>query len=239
MNKHTSTAWEPSRKLGRIAGVLYLIIVICGFLGIMYAPSQVMVRGDAPATMHNLLNHEFLFRAGMASQLLSSVVFILLVLALYRIFRGIHARRAQLMVVLVLVQIPLVFLGEGFHLAALMTAKGELMPSLALIQRQETVYLFLRIYTYGSIILPMVFWGLWLIPFGQLVIQSGYLPKILGIWLILGGVAYVIEVIDYLLLAERLSFVTDYFFVFHSVAELGTMAWLLAKGIQVKERSHS
>lgn len=229
-----SNTKEPTQQSGRIAGALYLVIVICGFFGLMYAPSKILVRGDAAATTNNLLSNEFLFRAGMSSQLLSSVVFIFMVLMLYQIFKTTHARRTQVMVVLVLVQTPIVFLGEGFHLAALMIAKSELMPSLALIQRQEMVYLFLRIYTYGSIILPMVFWGLWLIPFGQLVIQSGYLPKILGIWLILGGVAYVIEVFDYLLLAERLSFITDYFFVFHSVAELGTMAWLLVKGIQVK-----
>jgi hypothetical protein len=61
---------------------------------------------------------------------------------------------------------------------------------------------------------------------GQLVIKSGFLPKWIGILLVLGGFAYVNESIDYNLLSEKLSFITDYGFVFYSVAELATVAWL-------------
>jgi len=190
-----------------------------------------MVKNDAAATMEKLLHHEFLFRSGTVSQLLSSVVFLFLAMTFYRIFKSTHKYLAQLIVVFVLVQIPVIFLGEAFNIAALMIAKGEFMPSLSIAERQEMVYLFLRTYKVGIIIL-MIFWGLWLIPLGQLVIKSSYLPKIIGVFLILGGAASMIEVLDYLLLSEQLSFITDYTFIFYSSAELSTTAWLLIKGIK-------
>ncbi|MEZ4901242.1 MAG: DUF4386 domain-containing protein [Spirosomataceae bacterium] len=202
------------QKLGKTAGLLYLIIVVCGFWGIMYVPSQIIVKGHAATTLQKLLTHEFLFRSGTASQLLSSVVFLLLAMTFYRIFKNTHQYLAQLMVVFVLVQIPVVFLSEAFNITALMIAKKELMSSLLIAERQEMVYLFLRTYKYSMIIL-MIFWGLWLIPLGQLVIKSGYLPKIIGIFLILGGVAYIIQVLDYVLfsIASLLLPTTALFFI--------------------------
>jgi cbb3-type cytochrome oxidase subunit 3 len=221
------------QQLARIAGGLYLIIVILGFWGIMYVPSQIKVKNNPAATFHNVVQHEWLFRSGTASQLTSSVVFICLVLVLYRVFRNVHEHRAKLMVALVLVQIPVVFLAEAFNMAALMTAKGHLMPSLALPQRQDFVYFLIRTYNY-SLIALMIFWGLWLIPFGQLVLKSGYLPRIIGILLIAGGWAYVVESLDFILLNEQLAPLTDYTFVLYSAAELSTVVWLLAKGIRTE-----
>jgi Domain of unknown function (DUF4386) len=112
-----------------------------------------------------------------------------------------------------------------------MVAKGELMKSFDTIQRQDFVLLLLRTSKYVIIILQ-IFWGLWLIPLGQLILKSGYLPRIIGIFLILGGIAYVIEVMDYILLSEKLSFITDYFAFLYSVAELSTVFWLLVKGVK-------
>jgi hypothetical protein len=219
------------QKLARIASLLYLVIVICGFWGIMYVPSQIKVKNNPAATMNNMLQNEFLFRSGIASQLISSVVFVLLVLVLYRIFKNTNEHRAKLMVAFVLVQIPVIFLGEAFNLAALMIAKGDLMQSIELPQRQDFVYFLLRIYSYGIIIL-MIFWGLWLIPFGQLILKSGYMPRIIGILLIAGGWAYVVESFDYILLNQILSPITNYTFILYSIAELSTVAWLLIKGMK-------
>lgn len=219
------------QKLARIAGGLYLTIVFCSFWGIMYVPSQIKVKNDPAATMNNLIQHEFLFRSGISSQLLCFVVFIFLVLTLYRIFKNIDNPRATLMVVFVLVQIPVIFLAEAFNIAALMIAKGHLLQSFELAQRQDFVHFLFKTYNY-SIATLMIFWGLWLIPFGQLVVKSGYLPRIIGILLIAGGWAYIVESVDYILLDEKLAPLTDYTSTLYSVAELSTVAWLLTKGIK-------
>lgn len=222
---------DSIQKLARMAGLQYLVIVITGFYGILYVSSQITVKSNAAATMQNMLNHEFLFRSGITAKLIGTIAFIFLVLVLYRIFKSTHEYRAKLMVFLVIVQIPIVFVLVTFNFSALMVAKGNLLSSLSITERQEFVYFLLRTYKLGIIIL-MIFWGLWLIPFGQLVLKSGYMPKFIGYLLIIGGWAYVIESLDYILLDEMLSLITDYTFVLYSVAELSTVAWLLIKGIK-------
>lgn len=218
------------RQLGRIAGGLYLLVVILGIWGIMYVPSQIKVPNNPAATLQRLVEHEWLFRSGITSQLICSVVFTLLVLVFYRIFKPINEHRAKLMVVLVLVQVPVIFVAETFNLTALLTAKGHLMPSLTLSQRQEFVQLLLRTHSYAIVAL-MIFWGLWLIPLGYLILSSGYLPRLIGLLLVAGGWAYVVKSLDYLLLAEQLAPLTNYSFVLYSAAEFSTVAWLLTKGI--------
>jgi Domain of unknown function (DUF4386) len=219
------------QRLAKTAGILYLFIAILGFWGIMYVPSQTVVRGDAVATMSKILSNEFLFRSGIAGNLASSVIFLFLALTFYRLFKNTDENLAKILVVLVVVQTPVFFVSEALNVSALMVAKGELLKSFEVIQRQEFVLFLLRMSKYTIIILE-IFWGLWLIPLGQLILKSGYLPRIIGIFLILGGVAYVIEVIDYILLSEKLSFITDYFAFLYSVAELSTVFWLLIKGVK-------
>jgi hypothetical protein len=220
------------QKNSRLAGFYYLLVAICGFYGIMYVPSQVVVKGNAVATMQQILEKEFLFRSGITANLLGSVAFMLTALAFYQLFKNIDERKAKLLLVLVMVQIPITFLSESFAFASLMIAKGEILKNLDLTQRQEWVMFFLKLKSY-IINTLIIFWGLWLIPLGQLILKSGYLPKWIGILLILGGIAYVIESLDYILLSEKLSFITDYGFVFYSTAELSTVVWLLVKGVNI------
>jgi Domain of unknown function (DUF4386) len=220
-----------NQKLAKIAGVLYLFIAILGFWGIMYVPSQTVVRDDAAATMSKLLSNEFLFRSGIAGNLASSVIFLFLALTFYRLFKNVNENLAKILVVLVIVQTPVFFISEALNFSALMVAKGELMKSFDTIQRQDFVLFLLRTSKYVIIILQ-IFWGLWLIPLGQLILKSGYLPRIIGILLILAGVCYVIEVMDYILLSEKLSLITNYFAILYSVAELSTVLWLLIKGVK-------
>ncbi len=222
------------RKTARLAGFYYLLIAIFGFYGIMYVPSQVMVKGNAMATMKNILEKEFLFRSGISVNLVSPVAFILLALAFYQLFKNIDEQKAKLMLALVIVQIPISFLAESFAIASLMTAKSEILKKLDLIQRADWVLFLLKIKSYTVIALE-IFWGLWLIPLGQLILKSGYLPKLIGVLLVLGGITYVLESFDYILFSEKLSFITDYGFVLYSTAELSTVAWLLVKGIKVRE----
>jgi hypothetical protein len=220
-----------NQKLAKIAGVLYLFIAILGFWGIMYVPSQTIVRGDGAATIIKLLSNEFLFRSGIAGNLASSVIFLFLALTFYRLFKNINENLAKTLVVLVIVQTPVFFISEALNFSALMVAKGELMKSFDTIQRQDFVLFLLRTSKYVIIILQ-IFWGLWLIPLGQLILKSGYLPRIIGILLILAGVCYVIEVMDYILLSKKLFLITHNFAILYSVAELSTVLWLLIKGVK-------
>ena len=167
---------ESLKNTARTAGLFYFILAITAAYAIMYVPSQIIVRGNAAVTTGNMIANEFLFRTGIVSHLISETLFIYLVLVLYRLLKGINERRAKLMVALVLVQIPIVFLIESFSITSLMIAKGEILQSFSVEQRQDMAMLFLKIHG-SSVAILEIFWGLWLIPLGQLIYKSGIIDS--------------------------------------------------------------
>ncbi|MBE9047743.1 DUF4386 domain-containing protein [Pleurocapsales cyanobacterium LEGE 10410] len=222
----------------RYAGGLYFLIAVFGFFGIMYVPSHVEVIGDVQATFNNLLEHEFLFRAGIYSHLLNTVVFTMMVLIFYQMFSNTNRYLAMLMVAFVVVHISFEFGSEVLNYTAIGIAKGHFLGSLELLQRQEWVYLFLRMANYGTVGLPIVFWGLWLIPLGILVYKSGFIPHIFGILLIAGGVAYMIDSLYFILFPGSGGIVKILLMIVYSLAEISFIFWLLIKGVGTPEPGH-
>lgn len=216
------------KQKARIAGIWYFLLAITGSY-ILLARSQTIVRGDAQATMGQMLENEFLFRTGITSSLASSVLFIFLVFALYRLFEGVDEYRSRLMVALVLVQVPISFVNETFNITALMVAKAEVLEMLSPGDRQDTTMFLLKMNGYGVAVVK-VFWGLWLVPLGQLVYRSNYIPKALGILLIIGGVGYVLDTLIFLLWPEYRGAVAQ-FALLHSLGEILMILWLLIRGV--------
>ncbi|MDE3246743.1 MAG: DUF4386 domain-containing protein, partial [Acidobacteriota bacterium] len=97
------------QKRARVAGWLYFVLTVLGVTNLIYIPGKLIVKGNAAATAHNILASESLFRFSIASSLASVVVFVFLVLALYRLFKDVDQPLAALMVILVLLQVPIGF----------------------------------------------------------------------------------------------------------------------------------
>jgi hypothetical protein len=217
------------KKTARLAGFLYIIMGIPSAFGILYVPSKIIVWGNATTTSHNIITHEFLFRMGMVSQFVSNGLFILLVLVLYRLFKQVNSTQARLMVALVLAQVPIGFLIETFNLTSLLILKGQIMKGLSLEQKQDWVMLLVTMHKYGMITIE-IFSGLWLIPFGQLVFKSKFIPKILGILLIMGGMAYVIESLTFWLFPDNQPLVSRFMMIIYTIGETPIIFWLLIRG---------
>ena len=224
------------KKTARIAGLWYLLLVIVGLYGIMYVGSQIFVEGNTAATTNNILAHEFLFRTGIFSAIIGNFIFLFLVLALYRLLKQVNERQAKRMVILVILQIPVSFLIELFNVTSLMVLKGDALKTLDPAQRQDFAMLFLNVHSYGIMILE-VFWGIWLIPLGQLVYKSGFIPRIIGILLIIGGIAYMCSSFMFLLFPAYFSFFSK-FIIVSSLGEIAIMLWLLIIGVKVKKDDH-
>ena len=218
------------KKTARTAGLLYLIVAISGGYGIMYVPTQLIVTNDPASTTSNILNNEFLFRTGVMSNLVCQTVFIFLVLALYRLFEQVDKRLARTMFSLVMVAVPIAFLVIFNQLYALLLLKEGFMKTFEPAQVQSLTMWHLKMYAYGTSVIG-IFWGLWLIPFGQLVIKSGFIPKILGILLIVGGLSYVLDSITYILFPGFHSITGTVVGITSSIAELSMVLWLLIKGV--------
>ena len=96
------------------------------------------------------------------------------------------------MVLLIVVSVPIAFLNEVNSIAALVLVRGaDFLSIFDKPQREALAMLFLNLHHYG-IIVAEIFWGLWLFPLGLLVYRSRFLPRFLGVWLILAGFAWVI-----------------------------------------------
>lgn len=222
------------KKTARTAGLLYFILAIVAVYDLMFVSSKIIVRGDAVTTANNMLANEFLFRTGIVSNFISVILFLFLVLVLYRLFKPVNEHLAKLMVALVIVQIPVNFIIGAFKITSLMILKGEVFKTLELAQLQDFAFLFLKIHGYGIITLQ-IFWGLWLIPFGLLTYRSGFIPRILGILLIINGAGYMIESLTFMLFQRsNYLFVRQFTFATY-FGELVMILWLLIMGVKVQK----
>ncbi|MCB0751139.1 MAG: DUF4386 domain-containing protein [Ignavibacteriae bacterium] len=219
----------------RLAGLLYLLLVITGVYGIMYIPSQIIIPGDSVSTAKNIISNELLFRTGIFNDILSNIIFLFLVLVLYRMFRHVNENQAKLMFALVIVQIPFAFIMEAFNIASLMIIKGEVLKTFELSQRQDLAMLFLKINDYGTLPLEM-FWGLWLLPFGLLVYKSKFIPRVFGILLVIAGLAYMIDSTIALLFPSYSVFVNKPTLLLAAIGEISITLWLLIKGVKTQEQ---
>ena len=217
---------------GRLIGLLYVVTSILGFFAMGYVPDKLIVGGNAAATASNIAASETLFRLGIASELLGQVGFIFVAFALYALLKGVNQRQATLMVTLIVIQVPIAFLNELNAIAALILVRGaDFLSTSPQPEREALAMLFLRLHHYGFVIAGM-FWGLWLFPLGSLVYRSRFLPRLLGGWLVLAGVAWVSWSFTGVLWPQY----QDKVFTFSQPAvfgEIAFMLWLLIRGAKI------
>src|SRR5439155_480919 len=91
---------------------------------LIYVPGKLIVPGDAVATANHVRAFGTLLRFGIASELISSIVFIFAVLALYRLLKGVNKKHALAMMILLLVSIPISLLNVLNDIAALILVSG-------------------------------------------------------------------------------------------------------------------
>lgn len=226
-------AVKPLKRTARLAGLLFFIWIVSGFYDMFFVSPKIFVAGDTSASAQNILKYEILFRTGIFSGLVTSTIWILLVLVFYQLFKPVNERYANLLVASVMVQVPVAFIKGGFSIATLMILKGEVLTSFEPLQRQDLAMLFLNINDYSVLALEL-FWGLWLFPLAILVYQSDFIPRFLGIWLIINGMVYVLLSFTSIVLPEYKESV----FTFGMPAmfgELVLMLWLLIKGVSFRK----
>lgn len=217
------------KKQARIAGVLYLSASIFAPFALIYVPSKLVVLGDATATANNVRASETLLRLGIGSDLIGSIIFIFVVLALYRLFKPVSEGHAVAMATLLLISMPISFFSVINELAALiMVNSGNSLGGFDQHQLDSLTYLFFRLRGQG-ILIAQIFWGLWLFPFGILVIRSGFIPRFIGYLLFIAGCGYVADSFTILLLPAYRQFVDQVAGILE-VAELSIILWLLIWG---------
>lgn len=221
---------RTTQQQARAAGVLYLLLALIAPIGLLYVPGQLIVSGNAAATADNLRASGWLLRLGIASELTHQVIVIFLVLALYRLFKAVNETHATQLVILgALVSVPIMFVNVLNNVAALVLVSGAGFLSVFVQPQLDALaYFFLRLHGQG-ITVASIFWGLWLFPFGMLVIRSGFIPRVLGVLLMIAGGAYLADAFVTLVLPQYVSVVSQVTLLLE-VAEVPIVFWLLIWG---------
>ncbi len=183
---------SSTQNPGRVAGLWYLLLVLLGPVRLIYIPARLFVTGNANATAANIAAHEFLFRFGIVADLLCAVVLIFLTLALYRLFSSVDRNLAIQVVIFGGVMPALIyFVGVVDDLGALLLVRGaDFLSVFDEPQRSALSLLFLQLRDRQNTAAEIL-WGVWLIPLGILIWRSHFLPRFLGVWLVINGFAYI------------------------------------------------
>lgn len=215
---------------GRVAGLWYLLLIGIGPLFLIYIPAKLFVTGNAAATVNNIAAHERLFRAGILAELVGGVILIFLVLAFYRLFKGVDPHLAALVVIFGGVMPSVIyFVNVVNDLGALMVVQDA--PFLAAFdkpQREALAMIFLRLHGY-QIDASLVLAAVWLFPLARLVYRSRFLPRFLGVWLAIGGFGWLTLSLAAILAPQY----QDKVFRLAQPAffgEIALMLWLVVKG---------
>jgi hypothetical protein len=221
--------WSPMNRVGKLAGLFYLVFIL-SFVLAAYLRSQVIVSGDATTTFDNLSTHEMLFRLGIVTEIVSALFFVLAAWALYVLLRSVNRELALLFFVLNLGGVAVECLNALNLTAALRLSSGaNYLTAIPIDQLQAHAMLYLDLHANG-IVIAQIFFATWLLPLGYLVYRSGFLPRWLGILLILDFFGDLSWFLQYFLLPECgvLSYPGH---AIGFIAEVSITLWLLVKGI--------
>jgi hypothetical protein len=218
------------KNITRIAGLLYLILSALSAFGLVYVPSVLIAPRDAATTVSNILANEWLFRLGIVSNLLAFTVNIFVVVFLYKLLKPVNEGVASLMVILILMGLAIGMLNELNQVAVLLFSSADYLTAFTADQLQALVLLSLDLYEHGFLI-SHIFFGLWLFPMGYLIFKSGFLPRFLGVLLIIAGFGYLVDFILFFLFPDVGVTVSEFTFV----GEVLLLLWLLIRGVNVEQ----
>lgn len=218
---------EPPRAQARLAGALYLLIIILGLTGELAIRSALVVPEDPLATAANILAAEWPFRLAFAFDAAMALSDAVLAVLLYVILRPAGAALALAAMVLRLIQTAILAANLLNQHAALLILTGD-RPELA--APEALAFLFLDLHAHGYD-LGLIFFGASSLALGALIFRSGYLPRVLGILIAGAGAVYLAgSGIRFLAPGYSDAFMAAY--LLPVVAETALAIWLLLKGVE-------
>lgn len=218
---------ESPNALARIAGVLFLIVLIMGITLELFFLQGILVQGDATETVNNLIASEGLFRITIFGFLIREVFLVLLAMVVYKLFKPVDKNIAGVMIVFALLNTAINLINEMNYFGALQLAvEADTFTALSSGQVQDLVMVSLNMHDYGAAISSI--FSLWVALVGYLAFKSRFVPRILGIWMMIAGIAWTILAIPLV----SPNFDPTYFGLFAIAGELVFYLWLLIRGVK-------
>lgn len=222
-----------ARRLARLAGLLYLLVVVFGVLAHVVVRGRLYIPGDAAATAANLAAHPTLFRLGFVADLAMATFLLLTAMALYRLLRHVHPDAAAAMVVFAAVGVAITFAVLSQTFAAFLVATAPPYPTALATDGPAVSLLLLDTHYYGYLS-AQVFFGLWLLPLGYLMYRSTMFPRWLGVLLAAACVGFLLDTVLLFLVPALRDALDPVIGSLTSAAELVAVAWLLIRGADTR-----
>lgn len=229
-----ATGISPQRY-ARIGGVLYLIIIAAGLSGELFVRGSLVVPGNAAATAANIVQSRYLWRAGIAGDLLMHICDVGLMLVFYVLLRPVNQNLARLAILFNLVQ-TCVLVANKLNLVVPLFLLGDTayMKAFTPEQLQALSYVSIRTHDYGFAF-GLIYFGVECVVIGYLIVRSLYFPKALGVMMQIAGACYVINSFALLLYPPIGTRLVPFILLPPFVAELSVALWLLVKGVDVRK----
>lgn len=218
-------------RYSRVAGFLYLLIIICGLFSELYVRGNLIFPEDAAATAQNILNAELLFRFGLVSDLIMLLSDISVAAIFYKLLAPISPILSLMTAFFRLTMDAILGLNLlNDWMAIFLLKSGTILSGFAPEQLQSFTLFLLKAHQSGYD-LGLIFFGVHCLLLGYLFFKSGYVPRLLGVLLGLAAVAYLVDSFTAILFPPLEAIVAP-LLIFSFIAELSLAGWLLLKGVK-------
>jgi len=221
---------NTNKKTARMAGFLYLLYIVVSIFADVLGRSKLIVLGDAATTARNIIESAWQFRIGFVVDLVAALLFLLTAWALYVLLKQVNENLALLFLLLNLVGVAVWCVSDLFLITSQLLLSGaDFLKVFQADQLQALAMLFLNIYKNGFSGIAQIFFSAWLFPLGYLVFKSGFLPKILGIILMVECFGWLMYPIQFFLFPgnEVLFYLSS---AIGFIGEFSLALWLLIMG---------
>jgi hypothetical protein len=238
--RHASHPWcepvcgpERPQLYARVAGALYLLVIVGGIFAELFVRARLIVHGDAAATAYNIRAHDLLYRLGFVVEIFYCLCNVPLIFILYQLFKVVNRNVALMMVLFALLADAVESISLVAHVAPLeILGRETSLHEFAAGQVEALAYLALQMFEYGFAI-SLVFFGCACLAMAYLTVNSWFFPRVIGLLLAIEGVGYLINSFS-LFLAPALQASLFPYFAATAVAELALCLWLLVRGVNVQ-----
>ena len=226
-------AETPYRTIARITGILYLIIIVCAGFSEGFVRGNLIVHGDATATANNIMASEFLFRIGFASDLIAFLCDAVVSILFYVLLKPVNKTLSLIAATLRILAHPAIASVNMLnHFISLELLSGaDYLNTFGADQINSLVLLFLEMHGIGYLIAG-AFFGIHCVILGYLIFKSNLFPGVLGIFLMIAAVGYLLNSFGIFLFPAHETFFANIVVLPAVIAELSLCIWLLVKGVK-------
>lgn len=220
------------KNLSRLTGATYLLMVPFGVLGILYIPNVILVPSDMVMTIENIKGNLSMFHLSIFSSLLVQLIQIILVLLLYKLLSHASKTAGILMIAFIVPAVSIAMLNEVSLLAISSLVSGAVFTATFTAEQIQGLVGLLFDMHQSGVMVAQIFWGLWLFPMGYLVYKSGYIPRFIGVFLMIGCFGYLADSLFFILNKDVGSTVSEYTFL----GEVLLPLWLIIKAKEIAKK---